>query len=181
MSNTSPDDTQLPLAWDMSLKQPSIWRYIAVIPTWLAAVALFALMVMTFFDVLLRSIFDNPIEAATELTRLFMAMIVFASLPLVSWKGGNIVVDLMDPLFSRRAARLRDIVIDLLCGVLLLWPAKRVFDLAERARDYGDTTEYLNMPQFYAGWFIAFFTGVTALALIARGIARIVAPEKVAP
>ncbi len=164
----------------MSLKQDSVWRYIAVLPTWLAAATLFLLMAMTFADVILRSLFSNPIESATELTRLFMAIIVFSSLPIVSWKGGNIVVDLMDPLFSRRLAYLRDIVIDLFCGVVLFWPARRVWDLAERAREYGDVTEYLNLPQFYAGWFIAFFTFITALTFLARGITRIVAPAKVA-
>ena len=68
---------------------------------------------------------------------------------MVSWKGGNIVVDLLDPLFSRRLARLRDIAIDLICGVILFWPAIRVWELAERSRQYGDVTEYLNFPQYH--------------------------------
>lgn len=165
--------------WDMSLRQSSVWHYAAVAPTWFAAGTLFLLMSMTFADVILRSLFGNPIESATELTRLFMAIIVFSSLPIVSWKGASIVVDLMDPLFSRRLARLRDIIIDLTCGIILLWPAKRVWELAERAREYGDVTEYLNMPQHYVGWFIAIFTFATALTFIARAIARIVSPAKV--
>lgn len=164
---------------EASLKQDSLWHYVTVIPTWFAAATLFVLMMMTFFDVLLRSIANNPIESATELTRLFMAIIVFSSLPMVSWKGGNIVVDLLDPLFSRRLALIRDIAIDLLCGVILFWPAKRVWDLAERARSYGDVTEYLNMPQHYIAWYIAIFTFATALTFIARGLARIIAPSKV--
>jgi TRAP-type C4-dicarboxylate transport system permease small subunit len=97
-----------------------------------------------------------------------MAIIVFSSLPIVSWKGNNIVVDLMDPFFSRKLALIRDVAIDLTCGVILLWPAKRVWDLAERARSYGDVTEYLNLPQHYIGWFIALFTFVTALTFLAR-------------
>ena len=74
-------------AWDMSFRQTGFWRYVAVLPTWLAASALFILMTMTFADVILRSLFGNPIESATELTRLFMAIIVFSSLPIISWKG----------------------------------------------------------------------------------------------
>lgn len=173
------DKETVAVGWESSLRQESIWRYILAVPTWFAAATLFALMSMTFLDVLLRSIADNPIESATELTRLFMAIIVFSSLPLVSWKGGNIVVDLFDPVFSQRMALIRDIVIDLLCGIVLLWPAKRVWDLAERARSYGDVTEYLNLPQHYVGWFIALFSLVTALTFIVRGVARIVAPSKV--
>jgi TRAP-type C4-dicarboxylate transport system permease small subunit len=166
-------------AWETSLRQPSLWHYIAVFPTWFGAAILFVLMSMTFADVILRSVANNPIESATELTRLFMAIIVFSALPAISWKGSNIVVDLLDPLFSRRLGRIRDILIDLFCGVILLWPANRVWVLAERARDYGDVTEYLNLPQHYIGWFIAFFTLITALTLIARAIVRVIAPSKV--
>ena len=45
----------------------------------LASLALFFLMAMTFADVVLRSVFNDPIESATELTRLLMAIIVFSS------------------------------------------------------------------------------------------------------
>ena len=159
---------------------PKTWVHVIVYaPTWAAAIVLFALMVMTFSDVILRSAFNDPIESATELTRIFMAIIVFASLPMISWRGTHIVVDLMDPIFPKGLARVRDIAIDLICGAALLWPAKRVWDLAERARDYGDVTEYIGFPQYIPGWFIALFTLITALVLIARGLLRIFAPNKV--
>ena len=163
----------------LTFRQPSVWHYIAVLPTWLACIVLFMLMTMTFADVVLRSALNNPIESATELTRLFMAIVVFASLPMVSWTGKHIVVDLMDPLFSRSMGRLRDIAIDIGCGVLLFWPAKRVIELAERARSYGDVTEYIGFPQHLIGWFIAFFTMVTAVVFVARGLARIFFASKV--
>lgn len=164
---------------EASLRQPTVFHLIAMLPTWIAAFFLFALMGMTFFDVILRSAANNPIESATELTRLFMAIIVFASLPMVTWKGNHIAVDLLDPVFSRRLARWRDSVIDLACGLALLWPAKRIWDLAERARGYGDVTEYLGFPQYIPGWFIAFFTLITALVFLARGITRMIDPSKV--
>lgn len=179
MAEQSKDLEEMIDASEVSLKQQSVWHYIAVAPTWLSAFTLFALMIMTFADVILRSVANNPIESATELTRFFMAIIVFSSLPIVTWKGSHIVVDLMDPFFSKKMARFRDILIDLLSGVLLLWPAKRVWELAERARDFGDVTEYLGFPQFVIGWFIAFFALVTALILIIRGLLRIFAPSKV--
>lgn len=148
-------------------------------PSWLAGTVLFALMAMTFADVVLRSAFNAPIEAATELTRLFMAIIVFASLPVVTWRGTHIAVDLLDPFFPRMLARLRDIAVDLICGAVLFWPAMRVWTLAERARSYGDVTEYLNMPQFYIAYFIAVSTFVTAIVLVLRGVLRIFAPARV--
>lgn len=147
------------------------------VPTWIAAFFLFLLMCMTFADVIMRSALNNPIESATELTRLFMAIIVFAALPLTTWKGENIIVDLMDPLFSAKLAKIRDIAIDLICGGLLLWPSYRVWQLAERARGMGDVTEYLYFPQYLTGWFIALFSALTAVTFILRGIARILGKE----
>ena len=60
----------------------------------------------------------------------------------------------------------------------MLWPAKRVWELAERAREYGDVTEYLNLPQHFVGWFISVFTFVTAITFIARAVARVIASTK---
>lgn len=152
------------------LSLPAPWRHLLSIPTWLAAAMLFMLMAMTFADVILRSVINNPIESATELTRLFMAIIVFSALPMVSWQGKHIVVDLLDPLFGRGLARVRDIIIDISCGAILILPAKRAWELAERSRSFGDVTEYLGFPQHLTGWFIAFFAFVTALVFIIRGL-----------
>jgi TRAP-type C4-dicarboxylate transport system permease small subunit len=147
----------------------------------LAVLALFAMMVMTFADVVLRSTLDAPIEAATELTRILMAIVVFAVLPSVSGRGSHIVVDLLDGQFSARAARWRDAIISLVCGGILILPANRVVVLSERARSYGDVTEYLAIPQFYVGWFIAAFVYLTVTALLLRGVLLLIAPEALEP
>ena len=154
-------------------------RWTAGAPVLLAVTALFVMMVMTFLDVVLRSTANTPIEAATELTRILMAIVVFSALPVVSGRGGHISVDVLDRAFTRAAARWRDVAINLLSGTVLWWPAERVTVLAERARSYGDVTEYLGIPQFHIGWFIAVLTFVTALVLILRGLVLAVAPELV--
>jgi TRAP-type C4-dicarboxylate transport system permease small subunit len=151
----------------------------AGLPILVASVALFMLMVLTFCDVVLRSVFNAPIEAATELIRIAIAIIVFSALPLLSARGQHISVDLLDPLFARlRLTRLRDGIVNIACGVMLYFPAERVIDLAERARSYGDQTEYLNIPTFYIGWFIAIMSFATALVLLLRGAIILFAPSK---
>ncbi len=153
-------------------------RRVSIIPTVLACVALFILMAMTFFDVILRSVFNAPIEAATELTRILMAILVFSVLPMISAGKGQIAVDLTDGIFSRlRLSRVRDSIVYLVSGIMLIWPIQRVWVLAERARDYGDVTEYLSIPVFYVGWFIAGFTAITAVAMIITGLLQIFAPH----
>lgn len=156
----------------------SFARRISFLPTLLACVALFILMVMTFFDVILRSIFNSPIEAATELTRILMAILVFSVLPMISAGKGQIAVDLTDNIFYHlKLTRARDALVYLVSGILLIWPIKRVWILAERARDYGDVTEYLSIPVFYVGWFIAGATAVTAVAMVMTGLLHIFSPK----
>jgi len=116
------------------------------------------MMALTFADVVFRSIFNTPIEAATELIRIAMAVIVFAALPVISWRSEHISVDLLDRFFSPRMHRIRN-------GLI-----QRVSVLAERAASYGDVTEYLGIPQTYVAWMIAISAFITALVFIARGL-----------
>ena len=150
------------------------------LPSWLAATTLFVLMVMTFADVLLRSAFNAPLAAGPELTEMFVAIIVFSALPMVTWRGESIVVDLFDPMFSQTAGRIRDIVIDLLGGVLLFWPALRTWDLVSRTYSYGYTTEYLHIPEFYLVAFISVCTLATALVMVLRALAGVFKPSLLA-
>lgn len=153
-------------------------RRVSVVPVLLAALALFTLMVMTFFDVILRSVFNNPIEAATELTRILMAILVFAVMPVISARGDHIAVDLTDGLFNRlHLHNIRDGIVNIACGVMMFWPVLRIWTLAERWRDYGDVTEYLAIPQFYVGWFICAFAALTGIVLVVTGLLHIFAPR----
>jgi len=157
-------------------------RRAANLPMMVASVALFALMTLTFADVLMRSILNAPIEAATELIRIGIAIVVFAALPVVSARNSHIAVDLLDAPFRRlHLERARDGLIALGSGVMLWWPAGRVIDLAERARDYGDITEYLKIPTYYVAYFIAAMLYVTILALVVRGILLLIAPQLLGP
>lgn len=142
------------------------------IPIVFSSLVMLILMMMTFADVMMRSLFNMPIEAATELTRMFMALIVFSILPVVSGRSAHIEVDLLDPIFFKNVKfkAIRDAIVSLACGLILILPAKQVVVLAERARSYGDVTEYLSIPQFYIGWFIAIMTSITAVVLILRAM-----------
>lgn len=152
-------------------------KALAQIPMFVASLALFMLMLLTFADVLMRSIFNAPIEAATELIRIGIALIVFAALPVLSARGGHISVDLLDGLFQRlHLERWRDAAVALGCAAMLWYPAGRVVDLAERARGYGDVTEYLSIPTYYVAYFIAAMTYLTAAALVGRGLLHLFSP-----
>jgi TRAP-type C4-dicarboxylate transport system permease small subunit len=162
---------------DNMARRLGIFRQLSALPVFLASAALFFLMVMTFLDVILRSTLNAPIEAATELTRILMAIIVFSVMPIISVRGEQIAVDLTDKIFDHlRLARLRDGILYIVCGGMLYWPIQRVWVLAERARDYGDVTEYLAIPQYLVGWFIAVAAAITAISMVLTGFLTLFAP-----
>jgi len=148
------------------------------LPVALACLALFALMTMTLADVILRSGLNAPIQAATELTRVLMAVMVFSCLPVISAKGGHIAVDLFDGIVDRlHLNRLRETAINIACGGMLVWPAERLWMLAGRARGYGDVTEYLSIPVYLVTGFIAISAALTAAVMVAVGLIHIFAPH----
>ena len=146
-------------------------RTLSNIPVAFACIALFVLMGMTACDVVLRSLFNAPIEAATELTRILMVAIVFSVMPHISAKGEHIEVDLTDSFVSRLGVeRIRDAVLYIICGLMLIWPIGRVWALSERLYDYGDVTEYLAIPQYYATGFITISLVATCAAMLVTGL-----------
>jgi len=62
----------------------------------LAGAALFAIMVLTLFNVSGRKFLSQSITGSLELTELLMVVVIFAALPLVSLKGEHVVFDSLD-------------------------------------------------------------------------------------
>jgi TRAP-type C4-dicarboxylate transport system permease small subunit len=69
-----------------------------------SAVALFAMMVLTFADVMARKFLPNAIVGAVELTELLMMVMIFVALPLASAAGEHIAFDLFDRMLPPEAA-----------------------------------------------------------------------------
>ena len=120
-------------------------------------------MVLTCIDVMGRYLFNAPLQGATELTRLLMAGIIFAALPAVCLREDHVTVDLLDTLTPKWLVRARQLVINLTCTVILAVISWRVWLLAERAGQYGDRTEYLQIPVAPVVYFIALMCAMAAL------------------
>lgn len=139
-----------------------------------SAIALFFLMCLTCVDVAARYLFNSPITGSTELTEIAVAIIVFACLPVVSWRNEHIVVDMLDRFFNARLHTIRLVVIHLVCVAALGFLGQRVAVLAERSLGYGELSEYLAISVGYVTWFIAIMCWVTAALILVFGIPRAV-------
>lgn len=139
----------------------------------IAAIVLFALMAMTCVDVFGRYLFNAPLDGATELTTLMMAVIVFSGLPIVSASESHICVDMLDR-FMKPVAMIRDVLINTLGAVAMAMVSWRVWIIAERTKEYGDQTPYLLLPIYPITYFIAIMSAVTGILLAANAIIHLV-------
>ena len=152
-------------------KGPVVW--LAFFLEACAAVVLFALMALTCMDVIGRYFFDNAVDGAVELTEIGLAVIVFAQMPIVTWRGGHVVVDILDKMIGSKLIKILGLVSAFLMSTSLYFLAIRIYELAERSHSRGEVTEYLQLPVGYIVQYIAFMSWVTAGAMITYGVYRI--------
>lgn len=112
----------------------------------LAALALFAIMVLTLVDVSGRKLLSQSVPGSLELTELLMVVVIFAGLPLVSLKGEHVVFDSLDPWIPRGLRRLQHALVDLLCVAALTGLAWLMWSKGADMAGYGDTTAQLKLP-----------------------------------
>ncbi len=145
----------------------------------IAAVTLFFMMLVTFFDVLLRKFPVFTFPAADELTKLALGVLVFSALPVVTRHEEHVVISLFDPLFSRRWKVAKLAFIDVFSALVLAILAWRLGVLALRtlATDY---TLFIGAPLAPFAWFMAATASLAALLALGLAVSRFRAPTSTA-
>jgi TRAP-type C4-dicarboxylate transport system permease small subunit len=110
-----------------------------------SAVALFAMMVLTFADVMARKFLPNAIVGAVELTELLMMVMIFVALPLASAAGEHIAFDLFDRMLPPRLLRLQHRLAHGLTALVFGGAAWLVWQRAFRTAGAGDQTSALEI------------------------------------
>ncbi|WP_417543226.1 TRAP transporter small permease [Marinobacter sp.] len=153
-------------------------RWLAFLLELVAATVLFLLMLTTCLDVAGRYLFNSPVPGATELTRLGLALMVFAAMPLITWRGGHIVVDLLDNVLGLKVLKVFGLVSALIISSSMYFLALRIFELGERSIRRGVVTEFLGLPSGYITEYIAIMSWLTAFGMITLGVYRILFQDK---
>lgn len=139
-----------------------------------AALVLFALMTLTCMDVIGRYFFGNAVDGAVELTEIGLAILVFAEMPIVTWRAGHVVVDILDSFISNKVMRVLGLLSALLISGGLYFLAERMFYLGDRSLGRGVVTEYLEIPVGYIVQYIAVMSYATAALMLTYGVYRII-------
>mgnify|MGYP001796670255 CR=1 FL=1 len=143
-------------------------RWLARICLTLSALCLFSIMILTVIEVIGRYAFNAPIFGRQDLAQILLALSIFLAFPVVTLRGEQIDVDLLDTLFSKRAAFWRDRFIALLISIALLTMGYWLFARAEKVLSRGITTELLFLPKYPLVYFIAAIVTVTGFVLACR-------------
>jgi TRAP-type C4-dicarboxylate transport system permease small subunit len=133
-----------------------------------AALLLFGLMALTTADVIGRYLFNWPLRGAFEVTELLLLALVFAGLPLASRANEHVTLDFIDMALGPRGRLRLGRLVDLVCGLMILGLAWRVWIKAGKIAGYGDTTEVLRLPVGPFVYFMAWMVAVTGIVHLAK-------------
>lgn len=133
----------------------------------IACVILFAMMLVTFADVIGRYLFLAPLPAAYELISLMMPAVIFCALPLTVLKSGHITIDLLDGVTPRVLVPLREIVVGIFSAVALALVSWRLWVRAVDQRDYEEVSDQLWWPLWPFSTAMSLLCALAALCAVA--------------
>jgi TRAP-type C4-dicarboxylate transport system permease small subunit len=125
-----------------------------------ASVILFAMMLLTFVDVVARYLFNFPLRGGFEITELMLLVLIFAGLPLVSHADEHVTMDFIDRMLPPRAVLLVVRAAHALCAAVMFFLTWQVWIKARTIAGYGDTTDVLKI---LVGPFVYFMVAMILL------------------
>jgi TRAP-type C4-dicarboxylate transport system permease small subunit len=135
----------------------------------LSGLGLFAIMALTFFDVLGRKFASNSIPGSLEMTEMLMVVVIFASLPLVSMRGEHVLFDSLDVYLPAPVLTAQKAAIHVILALLLLGLAFLMWRTAGEFLASGETTAQLRVskaPFIYGMAVTCGLAGLVHIALI---------------
>jgi TRAP-type C4-dicarboxylate transport system permease small subunit len=141
----------------------------------LAALTLALRMLLTCADVIGRYFFSNAVDGAVEMTEIAIAIIVFAEIPVITWRATHVVVDIMDNHFGPAWVRSMEVLSVMLISSMLFFLGQQIFLQAARSIRRNEVTEHLQMPTGYVVQYIGLMCWVAAAGTLGWGLYRLVA------
>jgi TRAP-type C4-dicarboxylate transport system permease small subunit len=155
---------------DKSRPQASLWNkfdsLLHMIIGPVVSIVLFFMMALTFADVVGRYVFNSPITGALELTEFAMAIVIFLGLALLSTEEGHVTVDLFDSFTPRKVKAVQTIIVNMLSAVIMGIISWQLWVKAVETAEYGDITQFLQLPLAPLLYFMSVMTGLTCLVML---------------
>jgi TRAP-type C4-dicarboxylate transport system permease small subunit len=143
-----------------------------------AAGVLFAMMLLTMTDVVLRKVFSKGILGALELTEFMMVGLVFFALARVEVLDRNISVDLVVKHMSRRTRLIVGMITRLICFVLFCLVTISVLVYAQVMKVSNEVTVDLGISRYPFVYAAAAGCAVLAFVLLMKCVTDIMEFKK---
>jgi TRAP-type C4-dicarboxylate transport system permease small subunit len=129
-----------------SSSEPGFIRIGSRLLEYIGALLLFAMMMLTFVDVIARYFFSRSITGGFEITEIMLATLIFCGLPLITLRDGHITVDLLEGFFGNTFKLLRDRLVYIMVTVTLAFLGYRLWLKGQTFVEYNDQTAILYIP-----------------------------------
>ena len=133
-----------------------------------AAAILFALMLLSFTDVVMRYLFNRPIRGGVEVAEMMLLVLIFAGLPLVSHADEHVTMDFIDRMLTPRAGEVLGRAVHAVCAAVMFFLTWQVWLKAGKTAGYGDVTDVIRIPIAPFVYFMAAMTALTGLVHVFR-------------
>lgn len=134
----------------------------------IACIVLFAMMLLTFIDVIGRYLFLSPLPAAYEIISLMMPAIIFCALPLTVLRETHVTVDLLDTFIPSGLAQVQGVVVNLVSAAALALVTWRLSVKGWEDRYYETVTDELLLLIWPFGLGMALLCAIATVAALAN-------------
>jgi TRAP-type transport system small permease protein len=122
--------------------------------SYVGAVALFAMMLLTASDVVGRYLFNKPVLGAYELTEYLVLILIFSFLSNTQAHKDHVSVDLIFVKFPKKARFIINLFNHIVCLVLMLLICWMSFLKALELKEVGEASANLHIPQYPFVYFL---------------------------
>lgn len=145
-------------------------RWISRWLDWSAALVLFALMLLSFGDVISREILNEPFPFTTDATRLMLAGMVYAVLPVVTRLEQHVCVDLLDRLMPSSWVRPRQSLINFFAAFMFAFMCWQIGIQAFEKLEFNDLTQFMNWGLWPIYAIMSVMSALTAVLLLVNAV-----------
>jgi TRAP-type C4-dicarboxylate transport system permease small subunit len=136
----------------------------------MGSVLLFAIMAVTFVDVVGRYFLNAPLRGGFELTEIMMAAMIALGMPLVTASDEHIKVDLLDQFVSEKVRSWQVAFGSALSGLVSALVAWTLWTKAGQLAAYNDHTEMLRLPLAPIAYILSVMMVITAAIFFLKSL-----------
>ncbi len=150
----------------------------------LGAVALFAMMAVTFADIVGRFLLHRPLPGSTDLVQVLLLLTAGCTLPAVTWRGEHLSIGLFDGARLTPLERARRVIVATVLALTFAALAVLLWRYAGDTALNGDVIGYLRLPVapfVYALSVLCLAAALVGAALVPRALRRVQDVPSTAP